>query len=216
MEMSVSFGKIDCMYQPKRYKKEDPEYIYDFIEQHPFATMVIRGDQLLATHIPVLITGTPLDFTLYAHIANHNEQFDYLKDGIEALLIFQGAQGYVSSSWYKEKNISTWDYSAVHVNVKLKLQSRDELANSLSKLVHKFEKNQESPLYFEDYPHDMVEDHIKEITGFWCHPVRVQAIAKLHQGYDKDDVISVTKNLEKGTCPVTGDLAQNIKKEHGI
>ena len=204
------------MYQPKKYKKKDPGFVFDFIENHPFATFVIKGDHLLATHIPVLITGTPEDFTLYAHIANHNEQFNYLKDGIEALLIFHGAHGYVSSSWYKEKNISTWDYSAVHINVKLKLQSRDELANSLSNLVHKFERDQESPLYFEDYPGDMVEDHIKEITGFWCYPIKVQAIAKLHQGYDKDDIVSVTNHLERGSCPVTGELAKNIKKENGI
>lgn len=204
------------MYQPKKYKKNDPQFIFDFIVEHPFATFVLNGQHLLATHIPVLIKGTPGDFMLYAHIANHNEQYGYLKNGMEAILIFQGAHGYVSSSWYKEKNISTWDYSAVHVNVKIKLQSREELASSLSDLVHKFEQEQDSPLYFEDYPKDMVEDHIKEITGFWCEPVRVQAIAKLHQGYDMDDVISVTKHLEKETCPVTGNLSKNIKKEHGI
>jgi len=204
------------MYQPDKYKKKDPRYNFDFITEHPFATFIINGDSLLATHIPVLIKGVPEDFTLYAHIANHNEQFEYLKDGIEALLIFQGPHGYVSSSWYKEKNISTWDYSAVHVNVKIKLQTEEELSGSLSNLVKKFEKDQESPLFFEDYPKDMVEDHIKEITGFWCHPLRVQAVAKLHQTYDKDDVISVIDHLEKASCPVTGDLAKNIRKEHGI
>ncbi len=204
------------MYQPKKYKKTDPQYIFEFIKEHPFATFVLNGDHLLATHIPVLINGSPEKFTLYAHIANHNEQYEHIKNGKEALLIFQGSHGYVSSSWYKEKNISTWDYSAVHVNVKLKLQSTEELAQSLSNLVHKFEKDQESPLYFEDYPKDMIEDHIREITGFWCEPLRIQAVAKLHQGYEKDDVVSVIDHLERSSCPVTGDLAKNIKKEHGI
>lgn len=204
------------MYQPRKYKKTDSRFIYEFITEHPFATFVLNGDHLLATHIPVLIKGTHKDFTLYAHIANHNEQFRYLKDGIEALLIFQGPHGYVSSSWYMEKDISTWDYSAVHINVKLKLQTREELAISLSHLVYKFEKDQKSPLYFEDYPEDMVEDHIKEITGFWCEPLHIQAVAKLHQGYAREDVISVTSHLEKDGCPVSGKLSANIKKEHGI
>ena len=92
------------------------------------------GQEILATHIPVLIKGTPGDFTLYGHIAQANEQYEFLKDGLEALVIFQGPHAYVSSSWYKEKNISTWDYSAVHVNVKLKLQSREELAGILERL----------------------------------------------------------------------------------
>ena len=90
------------MYQPKKYKKKDPQYIFDFIQAHPFATFILNGSRILATHIPVLPEGNAKEFRLYSHIANHNEQFSCLKDGAEALLIFQGAHGYISSSWYKE------------------------------------------------------------------------------------------------------------------
>jgi len=119
------------MYQPKKYKKQDPEYLFNFINEHPFASFVLKGERLMATHIPVLIEGNFQNYKLYAHIANHNEQLEFLKDEVEALMIFQGAHGYVSSSWYQDKDISTWDYSAVHVNVKLKLQTNEELQTSL-------------------------------------------------------------------------------------
>ncbi len=79
------------MYQPKKYKKQDPDYISKFIEKHPFATVVLKGERMLATHIPVLIDKTSKDFKLYAHIANFNEMLPFLKDGVEVLLIFQGA-----------------------------------------------------------------------------------------------------------------------------
>jgi transcriptional regulator len=203
------------MFRQQKYLKNDPKYIYDFIDQHPFATFVLQGEDLLATHIPVLITGTPEKFTLYGHIAEANEQYKFLKDGLEALLIFQGAHGYVSSSWYKDMNISTWDYSAVHVNVKLKLQTREELENSLQKLIQKFEKDQRCPIYYKDLPDEMVQDHLPLITGFWCEPVKVQAIAKLHQGFDKDDVESVRRHLEERQDPLSSKLSENLKKEHG-
>ncbi|WP_029036657.1 FMN-binding negative transcriptional regulator [Salinimicrobium xinjiangense] len=203
------------MFRQQKYLKKDPQYIYDFIQQHPFATFVLQGEELLATHIPVLITGTPEKFLLYGHIAEANEQYKFLKDGLEALLIFQGAHGYVSSSWYKDMNISTWDYSAVHVNVKLKLQSREELENSLQNLIQKFEKDQRCPIYYKDLPDDMVEDHLPLITGFWCEPVKVQAIAKLHQGFEKDDVESVRRHLEERQDPLSSKLSENLKKEHG-
>lgn len=202
------------MYQPKKYKKKDPNYIFDFIEAHPFATFVLLGERLLATHIPVLITGTPGNFTLYAHIANHNEQFSYLKDGLEALLIFHGAHSYVSSSWYKEKDISTWDYSAVHVNVKLRIQTSEELESSLEDLVAKFEKKQNHPLYFREYPRDMVEEHLPLITGFWCDPFKVEAVAKHHQGFDKDNIESVTLHLEQTDDPLAKQLSRDIKEEN--
>lgn len=202
------------MYQPKKYKKKDPQYIYDFIKAHPFATFILNGSRLLATHIPVLIEGNAKEFKLYSHIANHNEQFSYLKDGTEALLIFQGAHGYISSSWYKEKDISTWDYSAVHINVKLKIQSKEELETSLENLVENFEKDQQQPLYYKDIPKKMLEDHLHLITGFWCVPFKIEAIAKLNQGYGKEDISEVVKQLGNQQCPIALSLSEDIKREN--
>ncbi|MCF4100823.1 FMN-binding negative transcriptional regulator [Gillisia sp. M10.2A] len=201
------------MYQPKKYKKQDPQYLFEFIKQHPFASFILKGERLLATHIPVLAEGNAHSFRLYSHIANHNEQFSYLKDGVEALMIFQGANAYISSSWYKEKDISTWDYSAVHVNVKLKLQSRVELENSLENLVNNFEKSQESPLYYKDIPKQMLEDHLPLITGFWAEPVKVEGVAKLHQTYEKDDVEAVIGHLKKGDA-LSQKLSMDIREEN--
>lgn len=203
------------MYQPKKYLKKDKNYIFNFIQEHPFATFVLNGERILATHIPVLIKGTPEDFILYSHIANHNEQLGYLKDGVEGLMIFQGAHGYISSSWYKEKDISTWDYSAVHVNVKLKIQTQKELAESLKNLVFRFEKDQKDPLFFENIPKDMVEEHLHLITGFWGTPFKVEAVAKLHQGYENEDIDSVINHLQqRKEDPLSCPLSNNIKIEN--
>lgn len=202
------------MFQPKKYQKKDSDYIFEFIKNHPFANFVMQGQRLLATHIPVLTEGNAKKFILYGHIADHNEQYEYLKDGAEALLIFQGAHAYVSSSWYKEKNISTWDYSAVHVNVRIKIQSREELEESLEKLVQEFEKNQEKPLYYKDLPKEMINEHLPLITGFWCEPYKIEAVAKLHQGFNKKDVESVVEHLEQQKDPLASQLSTDIKKEH--
>lgn len=202
------------MYQPKKYQKKDHNYIFNFIQSHPFATFVINGNRLLATHIPVLTEGDAENFRLFGHIANHNQQFQYLKDGTEALVIFQGPHAYVSSSWYKQKDISTWDYSAVHVNVRLKLQSTSELEENLKSLVKHFEKDQDNPLYYNEIPDGIVNDHLPQITGFWCEPFKVDAIAKLHQGFDKEDISRVTSHLEKQQGCQASALSKDIKKEH--
>jgi len=201
------------MYQPKKYQKKDTVFIFEFIQEHPFANFVINGDRLLATHIPILTEGNAENFRFYGHIANHNEQFKYLKNGIEALIIFQGAHSYVSSSWYQKKDISTWDYSAVHINAKIKLQTEAELENSLQKLVSHFEESQEKPLYYNDIPQQILAEHLPQITGFWCEPFKVEAIAKLHQGYGKKDIESVIKHLEKQDNSLSNQTAKNIKKE---
>ena len=203
------------MYQPKHYIKDDPKFILEFIKNHPFATMVSKLENLVATHVPVSVEGNTEKFRLYAHIANHNEQLEALQDGAEVLLIFNGAQGYVSSSWYGEKDISTWDYSAVHINAYIKIQSSEELQNSLEKLVNTFENRQKSPLFYDEIPKQMLLDHLPLITGFWAEPFKIQGVAKLHQGYKQEDIKSSINHLEKGDLQ-QHLLAKAIKKENNL
>lgn len=42
------------MYQPKKYKKDDLEFAIQLIDENPFANFILTGDDLLATHIPIL------------------------------------------------------------------------------------------------------------------------------------------------------------------
>lgn len=203
------------MYQSRKYRKKEPEYIFQFIKEHPFATMVLKGERMLATHVPVMAEGEAANFRLYSHIANHNEQADFLNDGVEVLLIFLGPHAYVSSSWYQDVDISTWDYAAVHVNAYIRKQTRAELEQSLEKLVNYFEKDQPNPAYYQAIPKPMLEEHLPLITGFWCEPYKVEAIAKLHQGFNERDVESVCRNLKEQNRPLGNELSELIKKEHG-
>ena len=204
------------MYRPQKYVKDDKKFVFSFVNENPFATVVMNGTRLMATHLPVLTQGDENNWTLYTHLANHNEQAKLIRDGAEALVIFHGPHSYISSSWYKEKDISTWDYTAVHVNAKIRLQSREELEASLEKLVRYFEKDQQDPLYYKEIPEKMLDDHLPLITGFWLEPFKVEGLAKLHQSYPEHDVKAVSEKLENSGDSIKQKLAQDIKKEHKI
>jgi len=204
------------MYRPQKYVKDDKKFVFSFVNENPFATVVMNGTRLMATHLPVLAQGDENNWTLYTHLANHNEQAKLIRDGAEALVIFHGPHSYISSSWYKEKDISTWDYTAVHVNAKIRLQSREELEASLEKLVRYFEKDQQDPLYYKEIPEKMLDDHLPLITGFWLEPFKVEGLAKLHQSYPEHDVKAVSEKLENSGDSIKQKLAQDIKKEHKI
>lgn len=205
------------MYRPKRYQKDEEEFILPFIQNHPFATFIMNGDHLLATHIPVLLDlAQGGKWRLYSHIANHNVQKQFLEDDVEVLVIFHGAQSYISSSWYNEPNISTWDYSAVHIHGKIKVQTNQELRNSLGRLIAHFENNQKDPLLYHQIPTDMVEEHLPQITGFWIEPNNVEGIAKLHQTFDTKDVVRVTTQLDATGDATKKQVSKDIKKEHNL
>ncbi|APU68527.1 FMN-binding negative transcriptional regulator [Christiangramia flava] len=204
------------MYRPEKYRKDENAFFYEFIKKHPFATLVMNGQRLLATHIPVLPKGSATDFLLFSHMANHNEQQQYLKEGADALIIFQGPHAYVSASWYREKDISTWDYSAVHVNAKIRIQSREELELSLKELVAFFEKGEEKPLFYDEIPAKMLADHLPLITGFWLQPVKIEGISKHHQSYHPEDVNRVMDQLRKRGKGGDSQLADDLAKTHNL
>ncbi len=101
----------------------------------------------------------------------------------------------------------------MHINAKIKIQTREELENSLETLVHRFERVQEKPLFYKELPTQMLEDHLPLITGFWCEPFKIEGVAKLHQTYKKQDVEAVIEHLEQG-CPLEKELSKDIKKEN--
>ena len=203
------------MYQPYKYKNNDPSFIYNFIQQHPFATVVLQGNHLLATHIPVLVEGTPENYRLYAHIANHNPMREFLVDNQEMLLIFKGPDAYISSTWYSIPEVPTWDYTAVHINAKLQLQSDAELQTALEKLIDYFEKDLENPLSSKAVPQQIWDDNFKGITGFWLEPFRAVGIEKLHQGFKKEDVKNIVEQLKSDSgCPMEHQLGNLLDKKH--
>lgn len=190
------------MYQPKAHKRNDKQFIFNFIKHHPFAVFIISGYDLLATHIPLLIEGNQENFRFYGHIANHNEMLHFLQNGKEVLCVFHGPHTYVSSSIYTEPDISTWDYSAVHVNAKITLQNDEELAESLERLIYTFEKEQEQPLYKEQIPKEIWNQDFPNITGFWLEPFRIQGIHKWHGNFEKEERQHIAQKLsEKNLCP---------------
>lgn len=202
------------MYKPAIYAKDDPEFFLQFIQEHPFAIFILQGERLLATHIPILTKGSAEDFLLFGHVAIHNPQREYLEDEMEVLLIFQGADAYISSSWYKQADISTWDYSAVHINARLQIQKEEELRASLQELVAHFESGQAKPVYYHQIPKEIIASHISNITGFWLYPTKVEAIAKWSQNKSADDVASVLRHLKHQGCPASSELIHQIKKEN--
>lgn len=188
------------MYQPAPYQLSDRQNQITFIKKHPFATLVIQGVNLLATHIPVLVESRVAEnngLRLFGHIANHNNMLPFLDDRKEVLTVFQGVQGYISSSWYEHEDISTWNYQAVHVNGIIKRQTEAELRLCLSQLVNRFESEQPSPLLYEHLSEKIINEHIHRITGFWIEPLQVSGINKMSQTLSQSDFDSTLAHLKK-------------------
>lgn len=117
------------MHIPEINKKENIEEIKDFLHRNAFGILINQvNGRPWATHIPLeLEVGADGNDILVGHIAKANPQWKGFTEDKEVLCIFNGPHAYISSSWYKEEEVPTWNYIAVHVYGELKILNEDEV-----------------------------------------------------------------------------------------
>ena len=187
------------MYIPKLFKMDDHAEIFDFIRQNSFGILIISENNIpIATHIPIELELTrENEPILRGHVSKANPHSLLFEKNPQALVIFMGAHTYVSSSWYAQENVSTWNYTAVHVYGQIRVLNEDELLESVEKLTKKYESGVEKPLFVSEMTPEMVRKQIKGITGFELKIEDIQAKAKLSQNRNEEDYKNVVEKLEE-------------------
>ncbi|MBX7181120.1 MAG: FMN-binding negative transcriptional regulator [Bacteroidia bacterium] len=200
------------MYIPKHFHMKD-EDILSFIKEYPFGILISQSpDGIKATHIPFLLKQTNDSFVLIGHIAEENQHAKFLNQG-EHLIILNGSHAYISSSWYKNTNVSTWNYEAVHLYGTIRILNEVELVNALTDLTNTYESHQENPRTMDKIPDKMVKAYIREIVGFEFQPTKIEAKSKLSQNRNKEDYHSIVNHLEKQNDFLAHQVAEQMKKK---
>lgn len=189
------------MFTPAHYKNEDVGEIKEFLKSNSFGILINQVDgKPWATHIPLeLDVDSNGNDILVGHIAKANPQWKYFTADGQVLCIFNGPHSYVSSSWYKEEEVPTWNYIAVHVYGTLKIQSEEALLTSLHKLVDKYEADSKEPVSSRDMSPKTMRQ-IKGVVGFEIHIEDIQATYKLSQGREHDHPKIITELEERNVA----------------
>ncbi|MDT4859670.1 Protease synthase and sporulation protein PAI 2 [compost metagenome] len=204
------------MYIPKAFAEDDLGTLHDLIEQTPLVTLISHGRAgLQASHLPLLLKRDEGRFgTLYGHFARANPQWRELAEGGEALLIFQGAEGYVSPNFYPSKAehgkvVPTWNYQAVHVYGCAELfDERERLLALVSCLSERHEQGRAQPWAVSDAPADYIDSMLRAIVGFALPIARIEGKFKLSQNKDAADFTGVRQGLEQSPRPTEQQLAE--------
>src|SRR5690625_3547931 len=140
------------MFIPRHYKETDFDEIKKFIQMHSFGTVVtIEQGKPIAAHIPLMLRKQDNDYYITGHVAYANPLWKNLEVSHDNVLVmFQGPHAYVSSSWYEQEDVSTWNYQSVHVYGAAEMMSEEELKEDLILLLEKYEKHRENAALWEN------------------------------------------------------------------
>ena len=130
---------------------EDPALVRELIRANPWAILVSDpGEGIVASHYPVLLDEEAEGLTLLTHVGRPDEEVHDLGSG-EVMVIVQGTHGYVSPSWYAPgaTRAPTWNFSVAHLHGVPELLGAEENLAVLTRLVERFEREVEKPLYLD-------------------------------------------------------------------
>lgn len=202
------------MYIPKYYQMENYTEIKKFMIAHPFITLVtMSGDKPIATHVPVTVEEREEELVLLGHLAKRNPQCHSIDQNAHVLAIFHGPHDYISSSWYEEEDVPTWDYQSVHAYGHGRIMSDTELQEALKVMLTDYEAHRENGATWDNLSGD-TKKQIAGIHGFEVKVTTIEAAYKLSQTrseVDKDHIVSELKNTGK---QMSKQLAEQIEQQY--
>jgi len=197
------------MYMPTHFEETRLEVLHELISARPLATLVtMSSGGIVANHIPLhLHKDTSRIGTLRGHVARSNPIWTDLAKDIETLVVFQGADSYISPSWYPTKQehgrvVPTWNYVVVHAYGTLRVIHDPAWIRSLIEtLTTRHEASLPQPWAVSDAPSEFVERRIGAIVGIEMVITRLFGKWKVSQNQPAQNQTGVIGGLkERGSA----------------
>lgn len=207
------------MYTPAAFRQDDLTALHQQMRTTRLPTLVSHGPQgLLASHLPLLLeAGEGRYGTLYGHFARANPQWRDLAEGSAALVIFQGAEAYISPSWYAVKAehgkvVPTWNYISVQAHGQAEVfDDTERLLQLVSRLSAQHEAERPQPWAVSDAPRAYIDSMLRAIVGFALPIERLEGKWKLGQNRSQSDQDGVRDGLAASNDAHDRELAAHIR-----
>ncbi len=206
------------MYQPQHFVQADPAAQQRLMREHALATLVHRGASGLdADHIPLeFMSDAGIHGSLRGHVARANPLWRDA-DGHDVLAIFQGAQAYVSPSWYPSKAdthkvVPTWDYVVVHAHGRLRaIDDAAWLHAFVSRLTKHHEAASAVPWAVTDAPADYIAKMLRAIVGIEIELTSLVGKWKVSQNRSAADREGTAAGLDQRDASAR-DMARLVRR----
>ena len=211
------------MYIPAHCQESHVSVLHALIEAHPLGTWVTQGDEgLIVNHLPFLIDGSRGDFgTLIGHVARPNPVWKQFSRTVPSVVVFQGAESYISPSWYPSKAetgkaVPTWNYAVVHGRgLPMVFEDRERLLAHVTRLTDTHEAALENPWHVTDAPADFIDALLKGIVGVEIPLTSLTGKWKVSQNRSDGDRRHVVQSLEEQGDDRSRAMAALIEQSRG-
>jgi transcriptional regulator len=191
------------MFQPDHFRVDDVAEMHALMRARPFAALVSAGPLgLYGTHLPTVLKSERPNGVIECHLSRANPHWKDLAGGGEAMLIFQGPEGYITPNWYATKAetgkaVPTWNYAVVHAYGRPAImKEKDWLLRHVTELSAQQERSEARPWEVSDAPASYIDVMLRGIVGFRFEITRLEGKWKMSQNRDTQDRVGVIEGLK--------------------
>jgi transcriptional regulator len=200
----LHFPLAVTMYIPAHFAETRHEELQRIIREHPLGMLVTHGSAGLdADHLP-------FDFhpeagergILRAHVARANPVWQRCPTGTPVMVVFRGAEAYVSPNWYPSKHeahrqVPTWNYQVVHVHGTLTVQDDEKSVRGIvARLTRQHEASEPRPWKMGDSAPEFIDQMLRNIVGIEISITSMVGKSKLSQNREPRDRLNAADTLE--------------------
>ena len=204
------------MYVPAHFAETRPEELARIIREYPLGVLVTHDAHGLdANHLPFEFdpdAGT--HGVLTAHVARANPVWQQCASGSPVMVVFRGAEGYVSPNWYPSKHeahrqVPTWNYEVVHVHGLLTVRDDERFVRGMvGRLTRRHEAEETRPWKMSDSTPDFIDSMLRNIVGIEVAITSLVCKRKLSQNKEERDRLGAADALQAAG---NTELAQSMR-----
>jgi len=191
------------MYIPAHFAETRTEELHRIIREYPLGVLVTHGDDSLdADHIPMeLDAESGPHGTLIGHVARANTLWQRCPTGTQVMVVFRGANAYVSPNWYPSKHethrqVPTWNYEVAHAHGTITVHDDERFARRVvARLTRRHEATEPKPWKMGDSAPEVINEMLQKIVGFEIAITSLVGKVKLSQNKEMRDRQSAANTL---------------------
>ncbi len=200
------------MYIPHYYRIEDRDQISEYLTRYPFGILVaFDGTKPIAVHAPWEWREQDGRLFLEGHVAHNNPIWQVAPHHAEVLTIFQGPHTYISPSWYREQNVPTWNYVAIHVYGACQIMDDSQLETFLEGLLARYEGGRSNARLWHTLTEDFRRQQMRGIVGLTVDVARIEAAWKMSQNRKDADFRNIADRLGSSGEPQDIEVSKVMK-----
>ncbi len=192
------------MYIPAHFAETRPEELHRIIREHPLGMLVTHGNAGLdADHIPMeLDTSANEHGALIGHVARTNTLWQRCPTGTPVMVVFRGADAYISPNWYPSKlethrQVPTWNYEVVHAHGTIIVHDDERFVRRVvALLTRQHEATEPKPWKMGDSEPAFIDKMLQNIVGFEIAITSLVGKVKLSQNREARDRLSAADALD--------------------